>query len=105
MFIFIGCRTAPNLDDVVLAFKQLGIHIHELQDYMQQVEACPSIKPISQVPIPKEECLLDFSGEDFLPALIDVSVKEEEEVEEEKVGIENEEKPNGKFVVIIILSF
>lgn len=88
----VGCRTAPNLDDVMLAFKQLGIQIHELQDYMQQVEACPMVKPIPKVPVAKETpapCLLDFSGEDFLPAPIDVSIKEEleEEIEEEEESL------------------
>lgn len=106
LVIFTGCRTAPNLDDVVLAFKQLGIHIHELQDYMQQVEACPTIKPIPRVPIPKEQlCLMDFSGEDFLPALIDVSIKEEEkDVEDEKLEGENEEILDGEFFVILLWS-
>ena len=98
----------------MLAFKQLGIHIHELQDYMQQVEACPTIKPIPCVPIPKEQpCLLDFSGEDFLPALIDISIKEEEEEEEEKEkegkDIEDEKVEaedvevdlNGEFLIIL----
>jgi len=78
------CRTAPNLDDVVLAFKQLGIQIHELQDYMHQVEPAPSLKCIPKAPIEQNSnCLLDFSGEDFLPPLIDISIKEEEITEEE----------------------
>ena len=95
----------------MLAFKQLGIHIHELQDYMQQVEACPTIKPIPCVPIPKEQpCLLDFSGDDFLPALIDISIKEEEEekekegkdIEDEKVEAEDVEVDlNGEFLIIL----
>ena len=68
----------------MLAFKQLGIHIHELQDYMQQVEASPALKSIPKAPIQqKSNRLLDFSGEDFLPPLIDVSIKEEEIVKEE----------------------
>ena len=70
---------------------------------MQQVEASPAIKPIPKVPIPKEPCLLDFSGEDFLPALIDVSIKEEDEVEEEKADGEDEGNPNGEIVVLCTL--
>ena len=36
-FIHSGLRTAPNLSDLALAFDQLGIYVHELEDYVQQV--------------------------------------------------------------------
>ena len=48
---------------------------------------------------------MDFSGEDFLPALIDVSIKEEEkDVEDEKLEGENEEILDGEFFVILLWS-
>jgi len=82
----LGCRTAPNLEDIALAFVQLGIQINELQDYIQQVEPCPAAKPLPNLQpesTEKETRLLDFSGEDFLPPLVDISVKEEENIAEE----------------------
>lgn len=74
------------MDDVALTFDHLGIHLHELQDYVQQVEAAPAQNHLVPLPVKAEHNLLDFSGADYLPALINITPKVEIEHVEREVN-------------------
>ncbi|XP_046401169.1 transcription initiation factor TFIID subunit 3-like isoform X2 [Ischnura elegans] len=49
--------TIPNLDHLALAFRDLGINLDELEEYVQFVEAVPCAKDIPKYPIPRESHL------------------------------------------------
>ncbi|XP_062578249.1 transcription initiation factor TFIID subunit 3-like, partial [Saccostrea cucullata] len=46
-------RTDPNLDDVGLAFRHMGVSISELEEYVRHVEPAPFPHEIVQFPAPK----------------------------------------------------
>ena len=47
-------RTDPNLDDVGLAFRNMGVSISELEEYIRHVEPLPFAHEIVQFPAPKK---------------------------------------------------
>lgn len=100
-FFYLGCRTIPNLEDVALTFDHLGIHLQELQDYVQQVEASPAPKPLGPIPVKTEQNLMDFSGEDHLPAPIKIMPK----VETEPVATEIKEGAIVEYSLIAMVVF
>ena len=98
MFL-LGSRTSPNIEDVNLAFDQLGVELHELEDYITQVEPSPLHRAVSKIPanIDVSTSLLKFPTaeevaeraeyiDEHLPPLVSVMVEkeEEEEVKEEE---------------------
>ncbi|GFO07408.1 transcription initiation factor tfiid subunit 3 [Plakobranchus ocellatus] len=46
-------RTQPNLDDLGLAFQQMGIEISELEDYVKHVDPVPFAHEVVAFPAPK----------------------------------------------------
>ena len=73
-------RTEPNLDDLDLAFRDIGVYLSELEDYVSQVDQVPFIHQLPQYPKPKP-CVLHHprNGEiaerleqyyDYLPPLV-----------------------------------
>jgi len=50
-------RNQPNLDDLGLAFNELGIEIRELREYVEYVDAVPCALAVPKYPIPKESNL------------------------------------------------
>lgn len=44
-------RNEPNLNDVAMAFQELGISISELEDYVNNVEPVPFAHPIPKFPV------------------------------------------------------
>jgi len=74
------CRTEPNLDDLNLAFQDIGVCLHELEDFVSQVDQVPFIHQLPRYPKPKP-CVLHHprNGEiaerleqyyDYLPPLV-----------------------------------
>ena len=57
-FILVG-RTEPNLDDVGLAFNDLGISLAELEDYVSNIGVLPFAHDVVSYPTPKP-CNLQF---------------------------------------------
>lgn len=51
------CRTEPNLDDLNLAFQDIGVCLHELEDFVSQVDQVPFIHQLPRYPKPKP-CVL-----------------------------------------------
>ena len=89
---FLGCRTVPNLDDVALAFDQLGIQMDELEDYVQQVESSPATHNPPEAPVQYKKMLLEFAEDCHLPPIVDikpvvVQIKSEPIEEEEHEGV------------------
>ena len=76
------CRSEPNLDDLGLAFEDVGVPLHELEDYATQVEQAPFIHQLPWYPKSKANALHHpHNGEvvdrpeyyhDHLPPLIKV---------------------------------
>ena len=73
-------RTEPNLDDLNQAFQDVGVCLHELEDFVSQVDQVPFIHQLPRFPKPKP-CVLHHpcNGEiaerleqyfDYLPPLI-----------------------------------
>ncbi|KAJ8301671.1 hypothetical protein KUTeg_020658 [Tegillarca granosa] len=52
-------QTDPNLDDLGLAFRHLGVQLNELQDFVQQVDPVPFAHETVSFPAPKK-CNLRF---------------------------------------------
>ncbi|KAK6177116.1 hypothetical protein SNE40_015283 [Patella caerulea] len=50
-------RTEVNLDDVGLAFQQMGVRLDELTEYISHVEPVPFVKEIVAFPAPKKSNL------------------------------------------------
>lgn len=50
-------RTQPNLDDLGLAFSDMGIEVRELREYVEFVESVPCNLAVPKYPIPKENHL------------------------------------------------
>lgn len=50
-------RTTPTLDDVGLAFRNMGISLSELEEYVRHVEPLPFAHEIVQFPAPKRSNL------------------------------------------------
>eukprot|EP00105_Crassostrea_gigas_P017532 XP_011435349.1 PREDICTED: transcription initiation factor TFIID subunit 3-like isoform X1 [Crassostrea gigas] len=50
-------RTTPTLDDVGLAFRNMGISLSELEEYVRHVEPLPFAHEIVQFPAPKKSNL------------------------------------------------
>lgn len=74
------CRTEPNLDDLNHAFQDVGVCLHELEDFVSQVDQVPFIHQLPRFPKPKP-CALHHpcNGEvaerleqyyDYLPPLV-----------------------------------
>jgi transcription initiation factor TFIID subunit 3 len=57
MVLFEVGRTVPNLDDLGLVFRDMGISIPDLSDYVCNVEPTPFNEDISAIPIPREHAL------------------------------------------------
>lgn len=58
MFSPVG-RTVPNLDDLGLTFRDMGISIQDLSDYVCNVEPTAFSEDIAAIPVPREH-LLNF---------------------------------------------
>lgn len=50
-------RTDPNLDDLGLAFRHLGVQLGELEDYVQHVDPLPFAQDVVSFPAPKRNNL------------------------------------------------
>lgn len=50
-------RTDPNLDDVALAFREIGMNLGELQEYLQFVDPIERPFEVPRYPLPKESHL------------------------------------------------
>ncbi|XP_047127062.1 transcription initiation factor TFIID subunit 3 isoform X1 [Hydra vulgaris] len=108
------CRTVPNLDDVSLTFEQLGVHIHELEDYVQQVESSPVLRPPPKFPYCLSNNQLQFIEDEQYPPKVEVlptsQIKEEyPEDNKQDVSIKVEEielqpRPEDLFLPNIICS-
>jgi len=64
--LFPDCHTEPSLDDLGLAFKQTGVLLHELEDYVSQVDQVPFSYQLPQFPLPKPNQLHHPRKEDIL---------------------------------------
>lgn len=97
--IYIDSRTIPNLDDVALAFDQLGIYLHELEDYVHQVEpVCPS-SSLPEVPCHESENHLLHEQDGQFPPPVEIK-QEHQQVENEmesEMEIVKEENVEGSF--------
>lgn len=82
-------RTEPNLDDLNLAFRDIGVYLGELEDFVTQVDQVPFIHQLPQYPKPKP-CVLHHphNGEiserleqyyDYLPPLVSKLLQSEDE--------------------------
>lgn len=89
IYFYTGSRTEPNLNDVALAFDQLGIHVHELEDYVHQVEQNPSLCVPPVVPAIGKENMLSFADDGFFPPPI-AKIEPPPPVEEEPVVLKEE---------------
>ncbi|XP_055585843.1 transcription initiation factor TFIID subunit 3 [Uranotaenia lowii] len=47
-------RTDPNLDDVALAYREMGTNLGELQEYLQFVDPIEKVFEVPKYPLPKE---------------------------------------------------
>lgn len=83
------CRTEPNLDDLNHAFQDVGVCLHELEDFVSQVDQVPFIHQLPRFPKPKP-CALHHpcNGEvaerleqyyDYLPPLVSKLLQNEDE--------------------------
>jgi transcription initiation factor TFIID subunit 3 len=52
----VGC-TQPNLDYLGLTFRDMGICVQELEEYVKYVNFGPVPSPVPKYPIPKEDHL------------------------------------------------
>lgn len=50
-------RTEPNLDDLGLTFRHLGINLGELEDYVRHVDPVPFAHEVVAFPAPKKNNL------------------------------------------------
>ncbi|KAL4226377.1 transcription initiation factor TFIID subunit 3 [Mactra antiquata] len=50
-------RTYTRVEDVLMAFNHMGVELHELQDYINHVDALPFAKDIVSFPVPQENDL------------------------------------------------
>uniref|UniRef100_A0A182LXE1 PHD-type domain-containing protein n=1 Tax=Anopheles culicifacies TaxID=139723 RepID=A0A182LXE1_9DIPT len=50
-------RTEANLDDLALAYKEIGINLEELMEYVQFVDPIPLTLEVPRFPLPKESNL------------------------------------------------
>ncbi|KAK3744000.1 hypothetical protein QZH41_010807, partial [Actinostola sp. cb2023] len=96
------CHTEPSLDDLGLAFTQTGVLLHELEDFVSQVDQVPFSYQLPQFPMPKPNLLQHPHKEDIvdrpefyhehLPPLIKALQQNEDEREgnkDESQGIED----------------
>lgn len=47
----------PNLDDIGLAFWDMGINLPELEEYIRNVDSVPCVYEIPKYPIPRDSHL------------------------------------------------
>ncbi|PNF17120.1 hypothetical protein B7P43_G09094 [Cryptotermes secundus] len=50
-------HTVPNLDDVGLAFRDMGINLPDLEEYIRNVDSVPCVYEIPKYPIPRDSHL------------------------------------------------
>ncbi|XP_067015220.2 transcription initiation factor TFIID subunit 3 isoform X2 [Anabrus simplex] len=50
-------RTDPNLIDVSLTYLDMGINLHELEEYIKNVDSIPCVYEVPKYPIPRESHL------------------------------------------------
>ncbi|XP_021917768.1 transcription initiation factor TFIID subunit 3 isoform X3 [Zootermopsis nevadensis] len=50
-------HTVPNLDDVGLTFRDMGINLLELEEYIRNVDSVPCVYEIPKYPIPRDSHL------------------------------------------------
>ncbi|XP_052863387.1 transcription initiation factor TFIID subunit 3-like [Anopheles cruzii] len=50
-------RTEPNLDDLAMAYKDMGINLQEVMEYIQFVDPIPLALAVRRFPIPKDSQL------------------------------------------------
>ena len=65
-------RTDPNLNDVAIAFDQLGIYVHELEDYVHQVEQNSSLYLPPLLPAYGKGNVLQFSEDSWFPPIMKI---------------------------------
>lgn len=56
-FSFSVGHTVPNLDDVGLAFRDMGINLPDLEEYIRNVDSIPCVYEIPKYPIPRDSHL------------------------------------------------
>lgn len=56
VYVSVG-RTVPNLDDVGLAFQEMGISLTELEEYITYVDPMPFALDVPRFPVPKQTML------------------------------------------------
>ncbi|XP_072003513.1 transcription initiation factor TFIID subunit 3 isoform X1 [Engystomops pustulosus] len=86
-------RTDPVLDDVGQAFKLMGVNIHELEDYIHNIEPVTFPHQIPSFPVTKNN-VLQFpppgskdveDRKEYIPDYLPLIVSSQEEEEEEQV--------------------
>ncbi|XP_049805860.1 transcription initiation factor TFIID subunit 3 isoform X1 [Schistocerca nitens] len=50
-------HTQPNLDDLGLAFREMGINLQDMEDYIKNVESVPCHGEIPKFPVPRDSHL------------------------------------------------
>ncbi|KAM5171246.1 transcription initiation factor TFIID subunit 3 isoform 2-T2 [Mantella aurantiaca] len=86
-------RTDPVLDDVGQAFKLMGVNLHELEDYIHNIEPVTFPQQIPSFPVSKNN-VLQFpppgskdveDRKEYIPDYLPLIVSSQEEEEEEQV--------------------
>lgn len=54
---FLDCHAEPNLEDLGLAFNDTGVLVHELEDFVTQVDQVPFSYQLPRFPMPKPNVL------------------------------------------------
>uniref|UniRef100_A0A1Q3G264 Putative transcription initiation factor tfiid subunit 3 n=1 Tax=Culex tarsalis TaxID=7177 RepID=A0A1Q3G264_CULTA len=96
-------RTDPNLDDVALAFREIGTNLGELQEYLQFVDPIERPFEVPRYPLPKESHLnfLKPGSKEVLtrpvhipehmpPMLVDVEEEQQEEARRRMLRLRSE---------------
>uniref|UniRef100_A0A8C5MSU4 Transcription initiation factor TFIID subunit 3 n=1 Tax=Leptobrachium leishanense TaxID=445787 RepID=A0A8C5MSU4_9ANUR len=86
-------RTDPVLDDVGQAFKLMGVNLHELEDYIHNIEPVTFPHPLPSFPVSKNN-VLQFpppgskdvdDRKEYIPDYLPLITSSQEEEEEEQV--------------------
>ncbi|XP_031572693.1 transcription initiation factor TFIID subunit 3-like [Actinia tenebrosa] len=92
------CHTEPNLEDLGLAFNDTGVLVHELEDFVSQVDQVPFSYQLPRFPMPKPNVLHHPHKEEIvdrpefyhehLPPLIKALQQNEDEGERDAAEIQ-----------------
>lgn len=50
-------HTNPDLDDLGLAFQEMGVSVEDLKEYTQYVDSVPFLHQVPKFPVPRESHL------------------------------------------------